>query len=142
MRRDHGLEHETMLASIAARLVRVHPPKAAEPLIIALEESSANKPWFALGYRLPAHFQDWTREKPSRLLDLRDLLSRLEDSEPAAEDQDELFTAILSEWLQFYSPRTLEFVRATLGLDEDRLAPARGGADRCGKARFRTSHRK
>ncbi len=45
-------------------------------------------------------------------------------SAPDVEDQDELFTAILSQWLQFYSPRRLEFVWDTLGLDNGRLAAA------------------
>ena len=37
MRRDHGLDLEAIIAAAAARLVRVHPPKAAEPLIVAIE---------------------------------------------------------------------------------------------------------
>lgn len=123
VRRDHGLDPEAMSASVAARLVRIDPPKAAEPLIAALE----NLP------RL-SHALDWDIEalclsrldsgeavEPSRL---RALLSRLKDFEPAAEDRDESFTAILSEWFRFYSPRELEFVRATLGVDNDRLAVA------------------
>ncbi len=123
MRRDHGLDPDTMLASTADRLARVHPPKATGPLIIALE----NLPRISHGL----HW-DMASVSPSRLdtgetfqaSHLRDLFSRLRDSEPFAEDQDELFTVILSEWLQFYSPRSLEFVRATLGLDRDRLAVA------------------
>jgi len=121
--RDHGPAPETMTASIAARLVRVHPPKAAQALIIAIED-------------LPrlSHGLYWDIDSlPASRLDsgetfqasrLRDVLPQLNDPEPDAEDQDELFTAIVSQWLQFYSPRGLEFVRDTLGLDNGRLAAA------------------
>ena len=148
MRRDHGLDPETVLASIAARLARINPPNAAEPLIVALE----NLPRISLGLHwdigsLPASRLD--SGETFQALQLRNILSQLEDSEPAyedhsvtpagllsrgpegrwvsepaSEDQDELFTAIFSEWLQFYSPRSMEFVRSTLGLDNDRLAGA------------------
>ena len=148
MRRDHGLDPETVLASIAARLVRINPPNAAEPLIAALE----NLPRISLGLRwdidsLPASRLD--SGVAFQASQLRSILSQLEVSEPAYEDnsvtpagllgrgpegrwvsdppyehQDELFTAIFSEWLQFYSPRSMEFVRSTLGLDNDRLAGA------------------
>jgi ATP-dependent Lhr-like helicase len=40
------------------------------------------------------------------------------------EDREESFTAFLSDWLQFYGPRTRGFVSSTLGLDIERLESA------------------
>ena len=123
MRRDHDLDPETVLVSIGAKLVRIHPPEATQPLIVALE----NLPRISLGLHwdigsLPASRLD--SGETFQASQLRNFLSQFKDSEPASEDRDELFTAIFSEWLQFYSPRRMEFVRATLGLDNDRLAGA------------------
>jgi ATP-dependent Lhr-like helicase len=119
---DHGLDPETMIASTAARLARIHPPEAAEPLIIALE----NVPRLSRGL-------NWDMNSLSRLdsgetfpaFELQETLSRLEAFEQdASEDRDDLLTTVLSEWLQFYAPRRLEFVRTTLGLESGRLASA------------------
>jgi len=147
MHRDHGLDPETVLASVAARLLRISPPKAAEPLIVAIE----NLPRISLGLHwdigsLPASRLD--SGETFQASQLPNLLSQLDSepasedhsvtpagslsrgpegrwvSEPASEDRDELFTAIFSEWLQFYSPRSMGFVRATLGLDNDLLSGA------------------
>ncbi|MGA2225634.1 MAG: helicase-related protein, partial [Syntrophobacteraceae bacterium] len=124
IRRDHDLDPETLLESTyCAKLGRIHPPGAAEPLIVALE----NLPRISLGLNwdigsLPASRLD--SGETFQASKLRNLLSQLKDSEQDSEDQDELFTAIFSEWLQFYSPRRMEFVRATLGLDNNRLAGA------------------
>ncbi len=124
IRRDHDLDPETVLESTySAKLGRIHPPGAAEPLIVALE----NLPRISLGFNwdigsLPASRLD--SGETFQASQLKNLLSQLKDSEQASEDQDELFTAIFSEWFQFYSPRRMEFARATLGLDKDRLAGA------------------
>ena len=138
VRRDHGLNPETIIASVASRLVRIYPPKAAGPLIVALE----NLPRISLGFGWDIDYLSASRLDSGETIPasrLRDLLSRLkdfefvdfdledfapEDVEPVAEDRDELFTTIFSEWFQFYSPRRMEFVRATLGLDNDRAAGA------------------
>ena len=129
MRRDHGLDPETVLASIAARLVRINPPNAAEPLIVALE----NLPRISLGLHwdidsLPASRLDSGEAfQASRNCADHPLAAqgfRVRAYPTGFEDRDELFTAIFSEWLQFYSPRSMEFVRSTLGLDNDRLAGA------------------
>ncbi|MEN6439657.1 MAG: DEAD/DEAH box helicase [Syntrophobacter sp.] len=123
MRRDHDIDPETLLASISARLVRISPPSAVEPLVVALE----NLPRASLCLSwdmdsLAVSTLDSGETIPASQLE--ELLSRLEDSEPSGEDRDEVFTTLLSEWLQFYAPRSMEFARATLGLDDERLAGA------------------
>ena len=132
MRRDHDLESDHLLASVAARLVRIRPPNATGPLIVALE----NLPRLSAGLRwdidsLPASKLDSGEifkisgiSGMPEISQLQDLLAQSNDSGPAAEDRDELFTAIFSEWFQFYSPRTIEFARATLGLDKDQFEAA------------------
>ncbi len=123
MRRDHSLEPDTMVASTSEKLVRIHPPDAAHPLIIAIENlpriiNALNWDMASLtASRLDSGKATWE-------LKLRDLVSQIGDSGQDAEDRDELFTSIISEWLRFYSPRRLEFVRETLGLGSERLMEA------------------
>lgn len=121
MRRDHDLAREALLQAAAERLIRVHPPRAEEPLIVALENFprlSRSLSW-DIDDVAPSMLDSEEKFPASRL---RDILSRFDG--PAREEPDELFTETLSEWLQFYSPRSPEFVRETLGLDGDRLASA------------------
>ncbi|MDR3555840.1 MAG: DEAD/DEAH box helicase [Syntrophobacteraceae bacterium] len=121
MRRDHQLDLETLLASVSDRLVRIHPPGAAEPLVVAVE----NIPRLGRGLNwdleslAASRLDSGENFRPSQL---GALLARLEV--PEFEDREELFTAILSQWLQFYGPGELEFVRRTLGLDDERSAVA------------------
>jgi ATP-dependent Lhr-like helicase len=120
MQRDHGLEAAPLLASsFAARLVRFHPPDSIEPLIMAVE----NLPRLSYGLNWNIDSMSVSRLDSGEIIDparVRELISRLEYAAPAGEDRDELFTEILSEWLRFYSPRRPEFMRETLGLDDDR----------------------
>lgn len=121
MQRDHSFDPQVMAASVSAKLVRVRPPDAAEPLIVAIE----NLPRLGRGLNWDVDSVPASRLGSGQIVDaseLRDLFSAAEDFDQ--EDQDELFTAILSEWLQFYSPLRPEFVRETLGVDDDRLALA------------------
>ncbi len=123
MEHDHGIDLETVLSSTAAKLARVHPPGANEPLIVALE----NLPRLNRGLNW-----DLDSISPARpdsgdaypVSELRDTLSQIDDSDTISDDPDELFTTILSEWIQFYSPRDIEFVRTTLGVDKERLSAA------------------
>lgn len=123
MQRDHGLEIESVTASAASRLARITPANAAAPLVVALE----NLPRLSLGFNwdiltLPALRLNSGERFDTSLL--QDLLSGIGSTEDANADRDEVFTTLLSEWLQFYSPRPMEFVRAALGLDRERLAGA------------------
>jgi ATP-dependent Lhr-like helicase len=122
MLRDHGVGSETILASVAGKLVRIRPPRAAEPLIVAPENVSRM-----------THGLQWDLDsivvskldsgEVFEISELENLLTRIKDFE-AAEDGDEQFTTIISEWLRFYSPRRMEFPRTTLGLDNERFEAA------------------
>lgn len=123
MLRDHGLEIESVTASAASSLARITPPNSAAPLIVALE----NLPRLCLGFNWDINTLPVLRLDSGERFDtslLRDLLSGIGSPEDAKADPDEVFTTLLSEWLQFYSPRPMEFVRAALGLDTERLAGA------------------
>ncbi|MEM5787450.1 MAG: DEAD/DEAH box helicase, partial [Syntrophobacteraceae bacterium] len=83
MQRDHDLAPETASASVADRLVRVHPPKATGPLIAALE----NLPRLSLALcwdidSLPASRLD--TGETFQPLQLREIFSRIADYEEAA----------------------------------------------------------
>jgi ATP-dependent Lhr-like helicase len=119
IRRDHGLGSEAVLAPIAARLARIHPAGASGPLIVALEMLSRVSLGFygEIGAAAAVKLSSGEAVSPSEVVDP-------EYPELAGENPDELFTTLLSEWLQYYGPRTAEFVRTTLGLDGDRLAAA------------------
>ena len=119
--RDHALERNALLASAAGRLAKAHPVEAAEPLVIALE----NLPRLSRSFNwdmasLPVSRID-TGENFSAS-QLGELLGRLESF--ASEDGDELFSAILSQWLQFYAPKGPEFVEGALGVSGERLSTA------------------
>jgi ATP-dependent Lhr-like helicase len=119
IRRDHGLSPEAVLAPIAARLAQIQPAGASGPLIVALEMlSRVNLGFYGeIGAAAAVKLSSGEAVSPSEVVDP-------EYPEPAGENRDELFTTLLSEWLQYYGPRTAEFVRTTLGLDGDRLAAA------------------
>ncbi len=118
MRRDYDLDPQAVVESAAGRLARIHPPRAAGPLIVAIENLSR----ISYGFNWDIETLSPSRPDSGEIIPasrLREILSRPGDFDPAAEDRDELFTSILSEWLQFYAPRRIDFVRETLGLDEE-----------------------
>lgn len=122
MRRDHGFDPGAILSSVAARLVRISPQDAGEDLIIALENLPRIS--LALGWNIDtvgvSRLDSGETVSASQL---EDILSGIE-APGNSEEPDELFTAILSEWFQFYAPRSIEFIRATLGLDSGLLEEA------------------
>ncbi len=121
MRRDHGLSPADLFLPGPARLARIHPPQAAGPLVVAIE----NLPRLSrgLGWDMDA-LPVSTVEAPKTISAsrLREMTAGLENSDEP--EPDELLTAILSEWLRFYAPVEIDFVRATLGVETDRPAMA------------------
>lgn len=113
MRRDHDGFPEHVVESVASKVVRIHPPAAAAPLIAALE-------------RLPAI--------GAALYGARGLpRAELLDGRPAPTmapgddfDAEETLTALVGEWLQFYGPREDSFLSSTLGVERGRLELALG----------------
>lgn len=121
MRRDHVLDMETLLASAADRLVRIHPAETAGPLVIAIE----NLPRISHGLNWDIESMEASKVNSGENLSasqIRSLIAGLQISE--LEERDEAFTAILSQWLQFYGPMRVEFIRDTLGIENERLSAA------------------
>ena len=105
--RDHELDREDVASTIQEKVAWIRPAGTQEPVIVALEEL----PRIAFG-----------------LYDGGSLIA--EGPEIAAfepeEDQelDAVFDAVLGQWLQYYGPRSIGFVQATLGGDAVRLTRA------------------
>ena len=121
MRRDHEPDMEGLLASVSGRLIRAHPPGATRPVVIAVE----NFP--RLGHGLNWDLASLEASKLDsgenfQAAQIGELVSRMDAFE--LEEPDEDLTSILSQWLQFYSPKAPEFIGTSLGIESDRLAAA------------------
>jgi ATP-dependent Lhr-like helicase len=112
VKRDHDLDEESVVAPIAHKLVRLHHPSTAEPLVTSLEMMPAvMSGFYGSGDKVRAEsFQEGSSVPDQRL-----------DTE---ESPEEILTALLSNWLSFYGPIAPSFVRATLGIETDRLERA------------------
>jgi ATP-dependent helicase Lhr and Lhr-like helicase len=112
VKKDHGLEEESVVAPTAHKLARLHHPSATEPLVASLEMLPA----VMFGFYGPGDKVRVDSLQEGSLVAVQN-----PDMEESAE---EVLTSLLSNWLSFYGPTTLSFVRATLGLDVDRLKRA------------------
>jgi ATP-dependent Lhr-like helicase len=113
---DHDLDCKALIEAVAHRLAVLKVPGAAEPLIAALEEL----PRIVFGFYgsvKAVDVENLVAGKP--LVDVR-----LEDPELADEDPDAVCSSLLSQWLQYYSPKTMAFIGSALGLDRGRLEAA------------------
>jgi len=112
VRRDWGIDPDSLVEPLAGRLVRASPPGAAASLVVAAESAPRVLP--ALYGRLDA--------VPLEAIcgdDEATAIVPSADREAAA--GNEALIAVVGEWLQFYAPRTVDFVEQCLGLDADRL---------------------
>jgi ATP-dependent Lhr-like helicase len=110
---DHGIQEEAFLSSVGAKLVMIHARRAEAPLVAALE-------------RLPGIMAGvYTGEENLKAEILSTGKSALEGPTLRAlgveEEEDDLFSSLLAEWLHFTGPVTRTYIRATLGCDPDRL---------------------
>jgi ATP-dependent helicase Lhr and Lhr-like helicase len=116
VRSDHDIEEEAVLFPVAEKLVVIHPRGAEEPLVAALE----------LLPRILAGIYE--KEKDLTVEILSTGTSALEGRVPGGlvpeEDEDEMFSSLLAEWLHFTGPVTRSSIRATLGCHPDRLEAA------------------
>jgi ATP-dependent helicase Lhr and Lhr-like helicase len=105
--RDHELDREEVASAIREKVAWIRPVGAQEPLMVALEEL----PRVAFGLY----------DGGSRIAEAPEIAAfePEEDQEP-----DAVFDAVLGQWLQYYGPRSIGFVQATLGVDAVRLARA------------------
>ena len=116
MRRDHGLDPDTVLEPIAEKLIRVLPTGASQPLVAALELLPA-----VLHALYPG--SDPVSVESLASVDSA-MFSNRKISSDTDGDPDELLTTLLGEWLRFYGPVTMEFVANALGVRQERLSLA------------------
>jgi ATP-dependent Lhr-like helicase len=108
--KDHGVDPDLLILQLKDRLLQFHPPAASEPLVAARERYP----------RISSTF--YGQEKPFLIESLNHVVLALEKVEEAAsEGPNEKYASLLGEWLQFYGPKTVEFVRRTLGVENERL---------------------
>ena len=111
MQRDHGLEAEALQKELAARLVKLSPPDAAEPLVAAWQESARLKTvWQQAG----------AAANQGPLLEG----GGLPDGQPAeSEDSEAALENFLVQWLSFYGPMSPRGISQVLGMDLQVLEP-------------------
>jgi ATP-dependent Lhr-like helicase len=109
IQRDHGISPETFLDQIEDRLVTFRPPEAAAPLLTAREILS----------------QIITIYGPDQKIHIEPSGTVFSPAEGPATENDTEETegpsALLGQWLQFYGPVTMDFIRRTFGIEEERL---------------------
>jgi ATP-dependent Lhr-like helicase len=109
--RDHENTSREIIESTSDKLISIHPSDASEPLITASE----------ILLRIRTALYNHLKEIHIKPLLSENENSKFQQNQNEEEDQDELFNSVLSQWLQFYGPVTLNFISKTLGIDKDRL---------------------
>ncbi len=112
VKRDHDLDQESIVDPIAHKLAWLHSPSAQEPLVISLD---------MLPEIMSAFYAPDDKVHLDSFLEGLPVPNQRVDT---AENPEEILASLLSNWLSFYGPITLSFVRATLGLETDRLERA------------------
>jgi ATP-dependent helicase Lhr and Lhr-like helicase len=112
--RDHG-GAAALLEAVAPRLVRIQPPRASAPLIVAVENLE----------RVSSGFFSDCRAAVLPLLPGKQGQTGNPAETPLPEgDWDEVQNTLLGEWLRFYGPTDPAWVSTTLGMDRNSLALA------------------
>jgi ATP-dependent Lhr-like helicase len=114
-RSDHEIEEEAFLSPVAEKLVMIHPRSAEAPLVAALE----------LLPRIMAGTYGGGEDLKAEILSTGK--SAWEDSMPrglGVEEEEDLFSSLLAEWLHFTGPVTRAYIQATLGCNPGRLEVA------------------
>ncbi len=115
IQKDHAVDPDELLKSISGKLVKIQPPAAAGPLVVALENLGR------ITYGLYG-----TTEIPVRSLlplEIRPVLSNEIKAVPEG-DRDEILISILGEWLQYFGPMGQASIGAMLGIDGPTLSLA------------------
>ena len=114
---DHGLEPDEILSPIAGKLVRIKPPDASDSLIVALEMMP----------RIRALYDDIESIECKSLGNPKAVLNSMPQdrhADSAADDDDQDFTSLIGEWLQFYGTTTADYIGETLGIGAEGLSLA------------------
>jgi ATP-dependent Lhr-like helicase len=110
--RDHGVDlHES--AELQNRLAQFHPVETAEPLVASPE----------IMPQVIRAFYGSEKGVILKSLDNRPLPAG-SSGETIVDGDREESVSFLGQWLQFYGPVTVDFVRHTLGIPPERLRPA------------------
>jgi ATP-dependent Lhr-like helicase len=111
MQRDHGTDPNSFF-DLQYKLIQICPSEAREPVVVAREmlQRIINH-LYGLG-RL-VHFKSLT--------DVPLPEEEFWTHEGEGEESDDLPNSLIAQWLQFYGPVTLEFIRASLGIESERL---------------------
>ncbi|MCP4749849.1 MAG: DEAD/DEAH box helicase [Proteobacteria bacterium] len=103
---DAGLE--PVLDPAMEKLVAICPPKADEPLVVALE---------MVPQVVRAFYYDAGDLRIASLAGVEMVSSSIPEMDgTGGGSHEELLTSVLGEWLRFYGPKTEGFVRSALGL--------------------------
>ena len=110
LQKDHGADPNSF-TDLEDKLVQFHPPDSREPLIVAREML----PRMVRVFYGPG--------KSARIQSLSGVpLPKEGCRAPGGEGEDgEGLDDLIGQWLQFYGPVTVEFIRATLGIETERL---------------------
>ena len=113
MRNDHGVDPDLLLVQLQDKLLQFHPTDAAEPLVAARE-------------MLPRMINTFYGPEKDVQVESLDKLPFPKKNEEytAYQGEGEDWATLLGEWLQFYGPKTVEFVRRTLGVENELLQRA------------------
>jgi ATP-dependent Lhr-like helicase len=110
---DDAIDPAQLINPVAQKLVKLHPSKATEPLVVSLE-------------MLPRIMSAFYKANDS--IEVEGLLpaSKAPDSYVpggfiSEEDRDEALELLIGQWLQFYGPTTVDFLYSTLGIQFDHL---------------------
>ena len=100
MRKDHGVDSDTTLVQLQDKLVQFHPPEAGEPLVAAREV------WPRM---IEAFYSPDQQVNIESVVNVPFPTKKVEYTAYEGESGD--WAPLLGEWLQFYGPTTVEFVR-------------------------------
>ncbi len=109
MRRDHGVDPKSFI-DLEGKLVQFYPSGPREPLIAARE----------MAPRMIRTLYGPEKEKPVHVETLTGV-PLPEEEFKASQEETEGGEGPVGQWLQFYGPVAVEFVRETLGIDPERL---------------------
>jgi ATP-dependent Lhr-like helicase len=110
MRKDHGVDPESILVQLEDKLVQFHPPGAAEPLVAARE----------VWPRMTEAF--YSPEQQVNIESVANVPFPTKRAEYLAyEGASADWASLLGEWLQFYGPTAAQFAARTLGIENERL---------------------
>jgi ATP-dependent Lhr-like helicase len=106
MRRDHEADPNSSV-ELEDKLIQLLSPEAKEPLVVSREMVS----------RIIHSFYE--SEKPIRIQSMAGV--PLQEAYKAPGGERENGDTLIGQWLQFYGPLTIDFIRKTLGIESERL---------------------